>query len=352
MSINAIENLGNPNAAKTDASSQEALRRAAAQFEAVLLMQLTSALNGANSDDEDSLFGSDGGSGLAKQMFSEQLATTMADSGGIGLADLILQQFGGNAPKTSNVAGKLANVMSAIKDIKGNDASAENKIAPAINKNGKIEPLTNTFSGDPNDFEVISTFEDEARTEGVDASMRTLELNGKILNSTRPRIVPDYALTENQTFSNVINSTVSANPALKKINFQMPLSGRVSSDFGTRFHPIDKKMKFHAGIDIAAPKGTPISAAAEGIVTFAGWQKGYGNLVIIQHPDGSETRYGHAEKLFVVEGDKISAGQTIAAVGSTGKSTGPHLHFEVRENGQPVDPRRFLSNVLPINADR
>ncbi|MET0752719.1 MAG: peptidoglycan DD-metalloendopeptidase family protein [Pyrinomonadaceae bacterium] len=359
MNFNAIDNLGNTNAAQTSSQTQQqdAIRRAAVQFESILLMQLTSALNGANNDDdENALFGGDGGSNLAKQMFSEQLATTMADSGGIGLSDLITRQFGLNQPKTANVANKLANVVSAVKDIKTNtgaNVSSKNKVTPLINKNAKIEPVTDTFLGDPNDAVIISTFDNEARTEGVDESMRTLELNGKIVNTTRARIVPNKPIIEEgSTISVPADSIISINPTSEKLNYQMPVKGRISSGFGTRFHPIDKVTKFHAGMDIAAPVGTPIGAAAEGIVTFAGWSKGYGNLVVIKHADGKETRYGHTSKMFVKEGDSVVAGQQIAAVGSTGKSTGPHLHFEVRENGQAVNPQKFLSNVLPKQADK
>ena len=132
----------------------------------------------------------------------------------------------------------------------------------------------------------------------------------------------------------------------------MPVSGRVSSNFGTRYHPVDHKTKFHGGMDIAVPKGTPVGAAADGEIVFAGWKGGYGNLVIVRHPDGRESRYGHLEKINVAVGDTVSAGQNIANSGSTGKSTGPHLHFEIREDGTAIDPRKVLSKVLPTSADK
>jgi murein DD-endopeptidase MepM/ murein hydrolase activator NlpD len=111
-------------------------------------------------------------------------------------------------------------------------------------------------------------------------------------------------------------------------------------------------MKMHSGIDIAAPKGTPIQVAGDGVVKFAGRQKGYGNVVIVEHADGKETFYAHADKIFVQEGQTVGVGTMIATVGSTGKSTGPHLHFEVRQNNQPVDPSKYLSKVLSRNADK
>lgn len=342
MSINAVENSGNQTAStQNNAPAQEALRRAARQFEAVLLMQLTSALSGTNTD-EDSLFGNDGGSDLAKKMFSEQLATTMAESGGIGLSDIILRQFGVTQTPPSSGGKTFNNAISAVKDIKISSSPAITNNSPAnssdnppiIYRNGKIEPVTNNFSGNPKDAEIISRFEDQNSAETV-------------RNRWGSPFMPDVETPSNNVSPNVqtpSNTVSPMNPA--NTTYQMPVNGRISSNFGNRFHPIDKVQKFHAGMDIAAPTGTPIGSAADGVVTFAGERKGYGKLVIVQHPDGRETRYGHASKIFVNEGDKVAAGQTLAAVGSTGKSTGPHLHFEVRENGQAVNPRSFLSNVL------
>jgi murein DD-endopeptidase MepM/ murein hydrolase activator NlpD len=195
---------------------------------------------------------------------------------------------------------------------------------------------------------VISTFEEQARTDGVDESMRTLELDGKIMNSTRARIVPNAAVNEILGPAKMIPSAVKA----ENVSYQFPVKGRISSSFGNRFHPIDKKVKFHAGIDIAVPLGTSVASAAAGVVKFAGRDGDYGNLVIVEHADGRTTRYGHLSKILVSGGEQIDAGQEIALSGSTGKSTGPHLHFEVREDGQVVNPIKILANVLPYVAER
>lgn len=120
--------------------------------------------------------------------------------------------------------------------------------------------------------------------------------------------------------------------------WQAPVQGRITSDFGSRLDPINGQHRNHHGIDIAAPRGTPIGAAAAGTIVFAGRRGGYGNTVIIEQVDGRQSLYAHADQLLVNVGDTVNAGQTIATVGSTGRSTGPHLHFEVRENGQPIDP--------------
>ena len=120
--------------------------------------------------------------------------------------------------------------------------------------------------------------------------------------------------------------------------FIRPVDGKLTSGFGMRLHPIFKVRKMHTGIDISAPAGTPIRAADSGVVVEAGYLRGYGYTVIIDHGGGVATLYAHCSAILVVVGQEVQRGQTIARVGSTGYSTGPHLHFEVRVNGEPVDP--------------
>ena len=118
----------------------------------------------------------------------------------------------------------------------------------------------------------------------------------------------------------------------------LPLVGRLSSGFGLRVDPLGEGRRHHKGLDIAAPKGSPIGAVEGGVVRSAGWRGGYGNAVVVEHADGTEALYGHCDSVKVHEGQRVKAGQTIGTVGSTGRSTGPHLHFELRENGEQVDP--------------
>jgi murein DD-endopeptidase MepM/ murein hydrolase activator NlpD len=117
-----------------------------------------------------------------------------------------------------------------------------------------------------------------------------------------------------------------------------PTSGAPGSGYGYRTHPISGKRKLHAGIDIAAPTGQKIVAATDGLVLSAGWRGGYGLAVVIDHGGGVATLYAHQSRLGVAEGDIVASGQTIGYIGTTGYSTGPHLHFEVRVDGTPVDP--------------
>lgn len=126
--------------------------------------------------------------------------------------------------------------------------------------------------------------------------------------------------------------------------FLHPLKGkgRISSKFGMRLHPVLGVRKFHAGVDFASPTGTPIYATERGVVSKAGVVGGYGNLIEIIHDDKFSSRYGHCSKLHVKTGDQVIKGQLIGEVGTTGRSTGPHLHFEIRIKGNPVDPLGYV----------
>ena len=124
----------------------------------------------------------------------------------------------------------------------------------------------------------------------------------------------------------------------------------VTSHFGIRHDPFTGQARHHDGIDIAAPRGTPIPSARAGTVLFAGDRGGYGNVVIVDHGEGLQTRYAHCDRLDVSTGDRIEAGEIIGTVGSTGRSTGPHLHLEARIDGRPVDPMQALGE-LPLKLD-
>ncbi len=130
--------------------------------------------------------------------------------------------------------------------------------------------------------------------------------------------------------------------SLQKMFLRSPLKVyRITSRFGRRFHPILRKWRMHHGVDYAAPRGTPVFSVGEGVVKFAGWRGGYGKLIIIRHPKGFETRYGHLSYIAVKPGQHVNQGQFIGRVGSTGLSTGPHLHFEVRQHGKLLNPLKL-----------
>lgn len=127
-----------------------------------------------------------------------------------------------------------------------------------------------------------------------------------------------------------------------KMAWAVPGYSRISSYYGYRIHPIFKTKKLHTGIDIPAPTGTPITAASDGTVIFADWLGGYGKAIMVDHGGGIVTLYGHNSSFTASVGKKVKRGETIAKAGSTGNSTGPHLHFEVRKNGAYVDPLPWL----------
>ncbi|MFQ3574410.1 MAG: M23 family metallopeptidase [Thermodesulfovibrionales bacterium] len=121
-----------------------------------------------------------------------------------------------------------------------------------------------------------------------------------------------------------------------------PVEGRVTSHFGSRANPITGRDEIHTGIDISAPSGSNVIATADGIVSFSGWSAGNGNLVVIEHGMGFTTLYAHNSKNLVPEGQRVKRGDKIALVGSTGNTTGPHLHYEVWYKGKAVDPMKYL----------
>ena len=128
---------------------------------------------------------------------------------------------------------------------------------------------------------------------------------------------------------------VDSNGRLRRA-FDWPVRGRISSRFGPRWG------RMHEGLDIAVNTGTQVRASADGVVRFAGWNGGYGYLVVIDHGRGIETRYAHNSRILVRRGQRVKRGEVIALSGSTGNSTGPHVHFEIRQNGKAVDPLRYL----------
>jgi murein DD-endopeptidase MepM/ murein hydrolase activator NlpD len=129
---------------------------------------------------------------------------------------------------------------------------------------------------------------------------------------------------------------------LIKNYFDFPVRAAITSPFGYRMHPIFRVRSFHSGVDLGARHGTPIKASNGGLIIYAGWYSGYGKTVIVSHNNGKSTLYAHMDRLNVANGDKVCQGQVIGYVGSTGYSTGPHLHFEYRYNGQPQNPLAVL----------
>ena len=184
-----------------------------------------------------------------------------------------------------------------------------------------------------------------ARVEG----MRDRDLVNSIINSLNS--LSHYVAAQKSSYDHIDNllknkeQLLAATPAIQPVSNKD--LNRLASGFGYRIDPIYKTVKLHAGLDFAAPQGTPIYATAVGRVTVAGnTNNGYGNHVVINHGYGYETLYGHMVRVKVKSGDLVKRGEVIGWVGSTGKSTGPHCHYEVHKNGQKIDPVYFFYNDL------
>lgn len=190
------------------------------------------------------------------------------------------------------------------------------------------------------------------RSEPADSGQKPVVANN-YLDTPRRRTSPNYYLppsASTQWDLWTLNANVPTSPVKADLGgrFAFPLSSfkRLSSSFGYRRHPIRGGTKMHQGIDLAANTGTRIFAADSGTVTRSGWLGGYGYCIMIDHHNGFVSVYGHCSKLIADVGDNVRRGDYVAQVGSTGASTGPHLHFEVRKNGNPVDPAQFFKGRL------
>jgi murein DD-endopeptidase MepM/ murein hydrolase activator NlpD len=148
------------------------------------------------------------------------------------------------------------------------------------------------------------------------------------------------------------NQDVSSKQDYEITDLQLPVQASISSAFGMRKDPLSHQARFHKGLDLAAPEGMNVVPALPGTVVSAGYESGYGNTVVIQHAGGLETRYGHLGAINVKAGDSVTSQDILGTVGSTGRSTGPHLHFEVLRKGRPVDPLTSYSLTASFSEKR
>ncbi len=246
-------------------------------------------------------------------------------------------------------------------DLKEGYAVIEERIKQLELKMGEITNRDNTvyrsiFEADPiADSARIKDMEQKKEVQLVQRMGSTNLLNTIIdqLNNLSLRIA-----FQEKSFNELIEMVNNKAKLLAAIPAIQPISNkqlsRIASGFGFRIDPIYKTPKSHMGLDFAAPTGTPIYATSDGIIKFSGFStNGYGNHVIISHGFGYETLYGHMVRVSATQGQQVKRGQVIGYVGSTGKSTGPHLHYEVHKSGVQVDPINFFYNDLtPAQFDR
>ena len=186
------------------------------------------------------------------------------------------------------------------------------------------------------ELSILSQSENDGIQEQIDQISRQAQLRQESLGTLSETIS-----TKRTSFTNADIRSSSINVGSSLLAVEPIANARITSTFGYRH--LFGKTAYHSGMDFAAPTGTPIYATGDGVVVHAGWGNGYGNYVDIDHGNGYVTRYGHASRLFVSTGETVKANQHIAAVGSTGRSTGPHLHYEVLRNGQRENPATFLA---------
>ena len=213
------------------------------------------------------------------------------------------------------------------------DRIAHERNSVEVKKN-EISLIMQQLLAQKNEFQAQSNYQKEfiahlkTNRQALEAAIAQLEKDSSSITQL---------IRQRTAASNPFGIVITGNGAIS-----LPVDAEITSPFGYRTHPILGYSRLHTGIDFGADTGTPIRAGAAGVVIFADWYGGYGNTVIIDHGGGITTLYAHAEGFYTQAGAQVQKGQPIATVGSTGFSTGPHLHFEVRQNGEPIDPAPFL----------
>lgn len=180
----------------------------------------------------------------------------------------------------------------------------------------------------------VNTLRGELASEKSSSNYSTLVI--KIDGAVKDSLLKEQSVIQLWESLADSQSLLVATPSMR------PSRGPIGSRFGYRVDPINGKMKMHAGLDIVVSPGTPVRSPADGVVSFAGWDDYYGKLVSIDHGYGVLTRYAHNSQIYVQVGQKVAKYDVISATGSTGRSTGPHLHYEVRVNGIPVNPSNYI----------
>jgi murein DD-endopeptidase MepM/ murein hydrolase activator NlpD len=162
-------------------------------------------------------------------------------------------------------------------------------------------------------------------------------LNARVESLQKVSMFTESSLDHLQRYLLMQKTIASATPSL------LPIAGWISSSFGYRRHPLDGAYRLHTGVDIVAEPETPVRSPADGLIIYSGTREGYGKVLVIDHGFGIRTLFAHNSRLFVNPGERVKRGEILSLVGSTGQSTGPHLHYEVRKNGIPVNPAYFFS---------
>ncbi len=272
-------------------------KEVAKEFEAILLAQVISAMR--KTVPESGTLEASANRKMLDGAFDQQVARSLVDKGGLGIADQIVGQIARQQAARDAAGGR-----------KASSASALGAVANAAVADGAANAAT------------------LGRAAGA----------SQIASAIRARIPSATSLRTHGV------ATMSAG-AMTSAATVVPVAGEVSSPFGMRSDPFTGEPRFHAGVDVAAPRGSEIRAVADGEVVFSGWRPGgEGRVVDIRHADGLVTSYAHAERTLVRAGQHVVAGEVLATVGSSGRSSGPHLHFAAARDGQAIDPSALLGH--------
>ncbi|WP_199533962.1 murein hydrolase activator EnvC family protein [Romboutsia weinsteinii] len=228
-----------------------------------------------------------------------------------------------------------------LKELDVNKSEIETKEKQLEDKKVKQEELKMALEKDNQMIE-----SDKAELEGLKDKLTKEEDDleseiSKLAAEAAAKLAAEKAAQDAQNSQNSQNNNETG-AVISSGSWPVPGYSRVSSPYGYRNHPILNRQEFHTGIDIPAPQGTPVTSFDDGKVIFSGVKGGYGNTIMIQHDDGKVTLYAHNSALTASVGDRVQKGQVVAKIGSTGMSTGPHLHFEIRINGSHTNPMNYL----------
>ncbi|MFH0917211.1 MAG: peptidoglycan DD-metalloendopeptidase family protein [bacterium] len=281
-----------------------------------------------------------------QEVFNTRVANVYKSGGRLIYLEALLEpsslsQFVGRIDLLSVVVGQDNTILGQIKDLKTQVVAQRQALEEERTRVAALEQDQRAL-----------TKELQARADKRQASLERLESARKAKQQVVKKTEKDKAAWAKQEDALVAESdrigsmlrSLSVGRSTKAGSgiLAWPVDGNVTSGFGYRIHPIFHVRKMHTGIDVSAGMGTSIRAASGGTVVSAGWRGGYGKCVVISHGGGLATLYAHQSEILVTEGQSVKRGEVIGKVGSTGYSTGPHLHFEVRVNGSPVDPMGYL----------
>lgn len=314
------------------------MREASQDFEALLLHQLLKQMR-STVPKEGLLHSRD--KEFWQSHFDTEMSVLWARAGGIGLGEIIFQQLREHQIKASKASSPPAKDIPVMTLLPPYIASTAEKKTPDKTEQASAPLVVSDDEHEPDlpHAHVESVY--SARLLGISDPMERVRSLARAIEE-RGGVVPEHpGFTPDE-----INVARDVTAAAGLPPMHWPLQARVSSGFGWRRDPFTGERAWHAGVDLAAPKGTPVQAAWDGRVVFVGEQGGYGRIVVLEHAGGWRTYYAHNDANKVRVGDKVRAGQTIATVGLSGRSSGPHLHFEIRQDNLAWDPKQVRDRLL------